>query len=1741
MSFRKSTSGGDSLSFSRSGQRTPLRSLQNEILHHSTDSHVKTKSVEAFKQTKEKVAVHHDNSHICLPTSNPTKNADEDTTACELGDVTYKSFSCAGGEVEVFSSSFCAEESIVLPLDQVITNTEDSVYSDSMIIQSSEEHVEHPYYNLKEASDASSLAVIDCIELANEHATEPSFDVTWKSFVCDGGEVELSDDLTKADETIPLPQPGLSEFPPELNLNSSYFSNPSVMYNYEEVKTDHPYCSREGVDSPITNTESDKLGNITMKFLNCTGDEVELGIAEATKQTDITIPLPADQSRTGLESDNGSLNSSLCTEEKEHFDHPYCTEVEHSLQPSSQENDKSQLECKEAVSLSSSEDEIANRSSNKAETRHQKQTEPLDTNSILHEDQIEVNHTQNESAIENVGAGVNYVSPVVTIPSSNVELDEAKEGVSFCQPMSQSLDTNSFLQQDQTEENDAQFNSTIENGDALAISVEPIGVTNKPNESVLHKASEELSVCQQLSQPLDTNSILKQDQIEENDAQYKSAIEKGDTVANVVPPSNPDELTSQWHEEELQFDVSALGSNIEPLQDKNEDVKSICKSATENCDVVVNVVPPVVTSQLPNTGESISEQCTAKEDSHLVSPHSSGTSNSNTTVPSTEATLVHSNNPPLVTSDTKDSALGLSPNAPAVSSTEPPQAETLPDVFRALQFGFLSPVVRRASLALLQARRELAGERFAPDDCAGAEKSLVAQLDVDGSEFWKEHLDSPMPRPLFNSTALVRKSQQFALNKANDEDLPCTMPQPEAAKPVLDFPLISDGPLQQQLRQMAEFLLLASGKMGPIPVSSAPIVPPAKAEFNNACVGTSPPKQVNHSINTSGQFERKREFDVEDQCTMTDSLLWNVCPDSLGSVPRPELEQRLLSSMIMVEALVQQLTAARAHHQSPAAPSQLREKLVQTEHTELSQTTMHRDLYLAALDRIKELEMDESSLQNLAQNMHSVKSTMTSLTSDTDAALCQMKQIEDVVRVDHQSLVSNYGQMKSLLGKSRESVMRMIQKVKDTVEQREDMRSQMEEAFSAKDAAFRVTEQLRTHCSMEISDLEKCLGSQQDLLCALNKAHPEQVALNKAYSETLDSASELLSKTIEEQSRLKQELCTVRSLLHKCTPILLQLNQKADAAVKDRDEHITERDQAVQEREQIEEELNQAHLNLQAAKEQIGDLNLQVTILTSEMGVLRQKLSETEEDRGQLDRKATELSATVSSTLASYAFLEQALASETTKLQQSWKDIQQAKDRAAELELSVGVSEQRVCELTQALSHSEEQLSHVQSVCESQASQITQLRDLCSQLSGVREMNEFLQMENELAREQMSDSERMLRANLQSLRERNIKCEDLNTELGQLQHENKNLHEELDCLRTRFSSSQVEHRERLAQMVTEITLLHHTLRGLTNELQLSLKEEEQDKALQPAHNLETRHHSSSFVDSVMVALTADKEQAQKPEPASSDELQCDSTLFSESSAFTRITSITPKKTSPDSDPEEEQINVSELLCGLDSTVTELSNALTLVQQRKDALLEDRHNTICRLQRELEATNDLYQSEVSELKYQLSRLNTRVEKGNAALQQKAQDDKTMTKLVSRFNEVQEILNKHKADNNELRREVVDLRRSLQQSKTEAEILRDELRNNGDQSSNPAKAMDQKIDLMKEVDRLKTRLQEEEEARIKLLERAKRHQAIYQTNQQKSEKELQMLNHMINKVRETLLCLPAVVKNSEHLQALIEYIG
>ncbi|KAF1395350.1 hypothetical protein PFLUV_G00010610 [Perca fluviatilis] len=1705
MSSRKSRSSGEGLPSSKGGERTPLRSLQNEMLHRSTPSRFKSLlNADVVKLTMGDVPLSDPEPRLQAPSSTKVIQINASTidnttteTACGLGDVTFKSLVCPGGEVEVTGSLVCAEESIILPKDQAMKNmqeTEDTVLSDTIIVQSCSDHIDHPYYNpeMKDASlidvDAACLCDISNSKLTpedldNKRATKDfrcfqndcfdEKDVTWKSFVCDGGEVEVSDVTRLQEETIPLPKAQLGEPLQDHSVNLTNISDCGQLCQVEPLM-DHPYFSSENgvcvitTFSDTTNTPekpADGLSDATFKSFNCSGGVISGG----TKLADEAVPLPAVQTATCSESYNYGVESSMFASDhyvqnrNDHSDHPHCNIENYPL------------------------------------------GEPLPFSpDVVDEDKL-ISLVVQDSPIG--GQAENTFSSLISA-GRNIEIPN-------CTRLSQKI----FPLPD--------------------------------NQAV---------ICQ----PLDDNGVptyLTQDHIQEDYEKPNSHVENEEVVFDTDPPAvSMSSLTNTY---------------LKALDDKS--VK--CQMQETSKKDLMHPVDIALPAMLYRAESSDSSHlAVSTEIPSLAEVHEEHFSQ------------VQISSEPYKSSEAKDCALSSSGNGPILwNSAEKPQSENLPNVLKVLSecpsvasglpFGFLSPTVRRASLAVLKAFKGPAFDQFLAEDSAlkgGASFLAGTFSNLDQPGLWGEHLVSPMPRPLFNSTALECKPQPDVVTEPLDyvcakpcavsqsdpvsepiEDLgakPCAVPQTEVE--VLDMPMIPDGSLQQQLRQMAEFLFLASGKMGPAAISTTVLRPAAAtpAESHSVCVGTTPVKWLDHSVNTSGQFERKRDFSVVDSCTLTDPLLWNLPPGGLEGLPRKELEQGLRSSMIMVEALVQQLAAARANGCSSAgpAPSDLREKLVQTDHTELSQTTIYRDLYLEALNRVGDLEMDDSSLQNLTQCMQDTRVTMTSLSCDTDAALSNMKQMGNDIREDCQSLVLHYDQMKSLLKKTKEMQTTMMQKVKDALHQRDDMMIQMEEAFRDKEAAFSAMEQLRTHCAKEISELERIVGSQQELSAALDQTYPQQVALNQACAEMLNSASAVLSTTMDEQSSLMKELCTVRGLMQKTAPMLLKLNKKAAAALRERDEHISARDQAVEEREQIEEELNHAYMNLQTAREQISDLTLQGTILTSEMGVLRQKLTEREEERGPLERKVTELSATVSSTLASYTFLEQALDAETTKLKQSWKDIQLAKDRANELETSLDQSEQRVSELSQALAQTEEKFSHLQLLSESQNLQIQQLQEVCTQLRGVREMNEFLQMENELAREQVVESERTLMANLQALRERNIQCEDLKEELGQFQLENRSLHKELETTKSRASATQLELGEKLAQAVTEITLLHHTLRGLTNELRAALNDQKpeppKDKESHAVHTAERRHPSSSFVDSIMVALTAEEEEDSSTEttpgsvPSDTPEPLCE-TLFSETSAFTRV-AITPKKnfSAVEFEPEEDdQSSMAELFAGLGSTVTELIGTLKLLRQRKDAQLEELHNTISGLQVEQQAADYRHEAEVSELNHQLSRLNSLFERGNQALQQKAQDEKMVTKLMAEIQETQETLIKHKTDSNELRKEVVELRRSLQQSKVESQYLREELRKAGSQSANQALFLEEKIQLLREVERLKLSLQEGEQARVKLLDRAKRHQMIHQTNQQKSENELQMLNKVINKVREALLSLPVVVKNCEQLQQLIEYIG
>lgn len=674
----------------------------------------------------------------------------------ENADLTFKSFICTGGEVEIADTSHSAEGSIILPQDQATVNTCESEgldVSDSNIVQTCSDHIEHPYHNpeIRDAVQDSQEAFEQNVAVENN--------VTWKSFACDGGEVEIFDVTTAEEEAIYLPVEQLDAHLQEQSVNASILLDDELQHVEHR---DHPYCHADvGVAVTIAPSETtngldvseSRPSDLTFKSFHCT--EGEVLVSDGTTLADETIPLPALQSGIFSESYSSSAGASMLVghqdlQNADHLDHPYCNVQSNCSVPDGSvfiDVEPSPVEAPKQVSLT-----VCNSPANRQEcvtSASFKNSESEDSDG---------SHLSRHSAVLPDGQSV------------------------LCEASDHNDAPDASVQK--TQETSQQLNSNLENSDV----------------------------------PADMNSqTLRSNQ------------------------------TLPTYSESVNLDNKSSNSQIQ-------------ETLKEEIPEFSHAIHPIASS----------ETCTPVQ-AHFSNGHEQS-------------------------SEDKDSALGSFGNGPVACNSAENPVENFTDVFKvlsecpsvasALQFGLLSPVVRRASLFLSGAMRAPAADDLLIDDSAlEVEKSLLAPVDVNATGLWAENVDVTMPQPLLNSTALGCKPQQNAFMEPAEDAaaMPPRANQTKVEKPALDVPLIQEGPLQQQLRQMAEFLLLASGKIGPAGVSALP-QPPAiapvplarvpPAESCTVAIGTSPVRWANHSVNTSGQFERRREFSVADSCTLTDPLLW---------------------------------------------------------------------------------------------------------------------------------------------------------------------------------------------------------------------------------------------------------------------------------------------------------------------------------------------------------------------------------------------------------------------------------------------------------------------------------------------------------------------------------------------------------------------------------------------------------------------------------------------------------------------------------------------------------------------------------------------------------------------------------------------------------------------------------------------------------------------------------------------------
>ncbi|XP_060782619.1 sperm-associated antigen 5 [Neoarius graeffei] len=1766
-------------------ERAPLRDVQNER--------------SALQQTPRTAKVCEGHSDQKENLSEPSFITDSDPHLCRSHtntsgkNITFRSFTCAGGEVGISDRADLSDQSVLIP--HAVSNTTTMTHKD------------HPYR--AHTADGKQEEHVASESLSHTRSS----DVTFMSFTCPGGEVELA-----GDESVVHDESMVTEDPASENPAQSFEDEVSEHTELPSQHFDHLYCDTQTSElrSEKMEEEQEEGGavnhafrsisintpDITFKSFTCPGEEV--GIAEESLlQCDSLVK---NESLIADDSELQNLQSETCDEHTElpsrHLDHPYCNTQTSELRSEEMEEEDGEEDGDGSVippSISKNATDVTFKSF----ACPGGEVEIAGDESIVHDESVVAEDPNLENPThsfeDEVSEHTELPSRHLDHPYCNTQTSEQRSGEMVEEDGGGSVIPPSISISKNT--TDVTFKSFTCPGGEVEITEESLLQCDSlmKNESLVQDESlvpkdSELQNLQ--SEDCDEHTELPSrhldhpycsDGIESSTCKGKGSV----TSSSMLDTNSPegvrtindsssalngsaaadrrDDVTFHFSGAEVElenmyktFDTPMLMNNLiiyhqarsspstELSEHGGESVLISEKDGRVYCHVV-KTDPRVSVSEndthlrvqisssgvWESSGSAVRYEGSQNMKSEMMVPEGSSDT---TEVPNVKSVQqqdldqeVCAN---LEENVLKDENTRLRCDENDEISHSHPGAERIPEKFGSTECKSVQnhnminqnaddanvsrhgdPEVLRSESMDVEAQMKMWSHIVLSEPSTPKHSAL--------GHFWLS--ESPIPPPQLHSTVLTAPLSPKPV-PASDHEL-------QKEKVIKDFSAVGKGPLQDQLRKLGELLIAASGKLS-APAAVTPV------EQHDACVWTTPTLRQECSTNTSAIVEERREMEVSDACTSTDPLLWSVSRSKLECLSRSELEQKLISTLIMVEVLSQQLTSAQNQHlrgSGEASPSSLRDRLVQTEHTELSRTEPYRELYVSALERIQTLEVDQETFHNLHQAMQLMSNTMMSVKSEVEEALCSMKELEGVVTDDQEIQSQQVGQMKALFARCTDMLRKMEQKSRVCVKDRDDMKQQMEEALEEKSTVLRVLEQLRNHHTTQVSDLQRNLGSHEELTDALTHTYPQLVELNRMHMDSVTEANTLLRETLEDHTHLLAELHKAQQLLQRTYPLLQKLQHRASAAIQRSTEHQEERDRALEDREQTEQQLYETHSGLQEARQQVADLNTQITIMSSEMAVLREQLTEVEDERSQLQRKTTELSATVSSTLASYAFLEQTLASETSKLQRSLHDTQEANERADGIQAALCVCEGRLEELEQMLVQRENLISELGAETESQRLQLRRLTQVQSELSNTKEMSEFLQAENELTREQLAESEGLLRSHLQGLRERNLECEDLRVELQQLRMEREYLQQELVSTRDKARLMLLDQGEQLAQATLDSSLLLQRVCALISATHPTHHNHKSTDGTVQTDPSPVPQPCSSFLNSVITALTEEQpcDTAPPTEPESCvEEEDLIRNMGKGSSAFTRITPAALQNTNDD----ERSTTLLELLSSLGECVSELHSAIEQLKQGKDSEIHTLHKSIRDLQEEMETQNNRHAMEGVELKQQVGRLKGQVEKDAQVLQQKTQDDKALRKLCSELEEKLEAAQKHRAENSELRREGADLRRLLQQSQVEVQVLRAELGSTG-QSAASMKDLDDRIRLLREVEKLKASLMEVEEMRSKLLERAKRHQMVHAMNQSKLERELHLLDDMIEAVRKALSSVPDVVNSCPELQKLVEFLG
>ncbi|XP_004593969.2 sperm-associated antigen 5 [Ochotona princeps] len=301
------------------------------------------------------------------------------------------------------------------------------------------------------------------------------------------------------------------------------------------------------------------------------------------------------------------------------------------------------------------------------------------------------------------------------------------------------------------------------------------------------------------------------------------------------------------------------------------------------------------------------------------------------------------------------------------------------------------------------------------------------------------------------------------------------------------------------------------------------------------------------------------------------------CPPDLTALSRHDLEDNLLSSLVLLKLLYHQLQAWKNQLSVPHLEVQDNSTQTDTAPSEVTEKPQH----------LQESQQIGQALQQARSVMQSWMLACKELTSLFHLSLLHLEEVKITVNQESQ-------RAETLVSCCSDMLKKLRAKLQSLSAEKEEAKHGEEMALRGKDAAEAVLEAFCAHSSQRISQLQYDLTSMQEFQGLLKQAQAQLVELQTEQEEVVQQTVNLTSTLQQDWLSMQLDYTTWTALLSRCH----QLTEKL--AVKSR-QALQQRDAAIEEKQQVSRELEQVSARLEHCKGQVEQLELENSRLATDL------------------------------------------------------------------------------------------------------------------------------------------------------------------------------------------------------------------------------------------------------------------------------------------------------------------------------------------------------------------------------------------------------------------------------------------------------------------------------------------------------------------------------------------------------------